>query len=272
MSMDDRVYFIEGIHGAGKSTCARRLLRRLGEETGKRVFFRSEKPSPLDLDRLAFFDDDELQEFIGICEAAGSLTGEWLARELERFSAWEEERCAVNWLGFCAACGCDDPRAREFALSHELCAGKAGLERYEELTLRRWRRFSRERDPEAYYLFEGTVFQHPLAELLGNYAAGDEEIVRFVREMLACMPGVVPTLIYIRVSDVEGALLNAAAERESGEYSWRRGFCRWIETCAYGRVHRLSGMAGAVRYCEERMRLEKLLMEDLPVKLKIIDR
>ena len=269
---DDRLVFIEGIPGSGKSTYAKRLLCNIKNNPESKVFYRNEKPSPLDPDRLAFFDKDQLQEFVVICNSSSPLTKETLIRELERFSTWEDDICAVNWFSFSTTCECNNIHTREFALAHEICAGKAGIDQYKKLTLKRWRRFSKERVPEAYYLFEGALFQHPLAELLGYYKAEDKEILDFVEKMLACLPHVIPVLIYIRVSDIKSILTNAAIERRQEEYSWWNSFCRWVETCPYGRTNQLSGMSGAVYYCKERMRLEKLIMNSIPIKLDIIDR
>ena len=270
---DAKVFFIEGINGSGKSTLAKKLYTDIkASNPCAKVFRRSERPNPIDISRLAMLSADRLEELIIMCSEHLSISCEYVRNVMENFSEQEGNCFVCNWLGMLDYLGINDGRIRAFCLNFELCDGKAGLDRYKEVSIKRWQRFSESYADNSYYLFEGALFQHPLSELFGYYMLSDSQIVKYMNEIATTLQGVDTIITYIRPNNISDILYAAAKERKYGDAMWINGFLKQVETCPYGRTHSLRGMDGAIEFCRERMRVEQILLDSIPIKHVVLER
>ncbi len=268
-----QIVFVEGIHGAGKSTLAKSIAVKLKRDNPNiKVYLRSESPNPIDLCRLACFSQSEYDYFVALISKELDKPKELINSNLFPYIVHENKNVFVNWYDYLSQFHMGTPISISFALEHELCDGKAGIKRYKDVTLDRWINFSKNIDTDGVYIFEGVLFQHPLAEMMGYYMVDDEKIISFIKELITCIKRIEMKLFYILVTDVEKILLNAALERSDVQNNWIQGFLKMISTCNYGIENRLTGMNGAVKYCMDRIKIERKIMKAIDMPIHIIER
>ena len=268
-----QILLIEGIQGAGKSTLAKAMARELRTSyPDARIYLRSSKPNPIDVCRLARFSPEEYWQFCAIVTEECGCSVAQVSVALTPYAAMEDGQIYVNWYDALSRLEVQLPRAMAYALEHELCDGKAGRERYQAVTRNRWARFAEHIDPRGIYLFEGVLFQHPLAELMGYYQLCDGEIEAYLNSLLICLRDISVQLYYLSVANIGAVLSAAAAQRQEESYDWLKGFVKLAATCPYGVRHGLSGLDGAIRYCTERVRIETKLLKKLDIPVTVIAR
>lgn len=245
-------------------------LRR--EQPQARVYLKSESPNPIDICRLACFSPDSYSQFLCILAEEIHIPVEQLRSEMAPYVSPEDGLLFANWYGFLSHHDLHAPKALLFALDQEICDGKTDPEHYLAVTAQRWRNFAKNIDPQGIYIFEGCLFQHPLAEMMGYHLLRDEQIEAFVLSLLRSLKSIPMELYYIRVEDVESVLSYAAEDRQGERHNWLRGFLKMTKTCNYGVKHGFSGMSGALAYCRERLRIEDRLLRQLPIPVTFLNR
>ena len=268
-----QIIFIEGIHGSGKSTLAKAIAKEIKQKKpSAQLYLRSATPNPIDLCRLAYFSEKEFTHFLTTLSKETNSSKTDIYSELLPYVVKEQDKVVVNWYDYLSLINKDTPLSKSYALNHELCDGKAGVTQYINTSLNRWMKFSREIDEGGIYIFEGALLQHPLAELIGYYLLDDGEIASFIRNLIICIENIDKRLIYISVTDIKRVLLEAAIERNSKQDDWMHGFQKMVSTCNYGIKYGLNGIDGIVKYCTERIRVEKNLMKELGIPISIMER
>lgn len=268
-----QVVFIEGIQGSGKSTLAKSLAEQLRSNHPKaKIYLKSESPNPIDVCRLACFSPNSFSEFLGILAEETNFPWELLSAEIAPYVSVEDGLLFTNWYGFLSHHNLHAPIALSFALDQEICDGKTGPEHYLAVTAQRWRNFAKNIDPQGIYIFEGCLFQHPLAEMMGYHLLCDEQIESYVLSLLNILENIPMKLYYIRVGDIESILSHAAEDRRGERNDWLRGFLKMTTTCNYGVKHGFSGMSGALAYCRERIRIEEKLLKELTIPVTFLSR
>lgn len=267
-----RLILIEGFHGVGKSTLAKKMGTTLCTEAqDQHIYLRTQAPNPLDINRLARFTPKQYDTFSALLRREAPA-GANVDADLEKCISREGEHIFVNWFVLAEAYSLSLERTMKYALAHELCEGRVSFEQYRAVCLARWSAFGADADPQGVYLMEGTLFQHPIMDLLGYYRLCDEDICGFLMELLSCLEHVSVKLVYVTVEDIEAALLRAADERRDGRHDWFQGLEKSVRTCPYGMGHGLSGLSGVLQYYRERRRLETLVMQRLAIPIKIVKR
>lgn len=261
------IIFVEGIQGSGKSTLAKDIAKKIKKaDADAKVFQRCEKPNPLDISRIAFFNRNELNSFLTLCNTN--------YEEIEPYLDNEVVQLSVNWFEFMMDKRIVNPIARDYALEHEICDGRLNADDFMTKVKERWRAFANHsyHNEYGYFIFEGTLYQHLLAELIGYYLLSDSEIISFFSELSEIIVEFNPILYYIIPNDCFKVIISAMKERVSNDYNWSDGIQKWISNCNYGRINGLQGIDGIIKYCNERIRIEKLLIDSLPIKYKLIKR
>lgn len=267
-----RLILIEGFHGVGKSTLAKKMGSALCAEVPDRhIYLRTQAPNPLDINRLARFTLEQYDTFSALLHREAPI-GANVDADLEKCISREGKHIFVNWFVLAEAYSLPLGCTIKYALAHELCEGRVCFEQYRAVCLARWSAFGTDADPQGVYLMEGALFQHPIMDLLGYYRLGEEEICEFLTELLSCLEYVSVELIYVTIEDIEAALLRAANERRDGRHDWFQGLEKSVRTCPYGIGQSLSGLSGVLQYYWERGRLEALVMQRLTIPIKIVKR
>ena len=267
-----RLILIEGFHGVGKSTLAKKMGSALCAEVPDRhIYLRTQAPNPLDINRLARFTPEQYDTFSALLHREASV-GANVDADLEKCISREGKHIFVNWFVLAEAYSLPLGCTIKYALAHELCEGRVCFEQYRAVCLARWSAFGTDADPQGVYLMEGALFQHPIMDLLGYYRLDEEEICEFLMELLSCLEYVSVELVYVTIEDIEAALLRAADERRAGRHDWCQGLEKSVRTCPYGMGHSLSGLSGVLQYYRERGRLEALVMQRLTIPIKIVKR
>lgn len=268
-----KVYFFEGINGSGKSTIAKKTALKIRcEHPEVRVFLRSEKPSPIDMCRLAWLSENEFDRIVYMISENCSLHKNLIRNKLMQFSSYEDTYYVVNWYDFLYQNKLLTSSLMEFFHTRELCDGRADLELYKEITYKRFQRFASSVADNTVFLFEGALFQHPITELLGYYLADEDIILDFIVSLLDLMSGISTEVIYISVDNVEDIIMQASKARMYDDFSWLDGFVKLTTSCNFGTSHKLEGFSGAVKFCKERIRIEKKILNEISVSKKIICR
>ena len=268
-----QIVFIEGIHGAGKSTLAKKIASEIKSDNPfANIYLRSSTPNPIDFCRLTFFSPNEYDCFLSMLSKELNEPKNGIKFALIPFVSYEQGKFVVNWFDFISKYKENCPCSISFALSHEYCDGKATASQYRSVLLSRWSNFARNIDQSGIYIFEGALFQHPLAELIGYYMEDECSIICLIAELVECIKSIEKKLFYISVRDPYTVLSNAAENRKADDNDWMQGFQKMISTCNYGVKNGLSGLDGAIRYCQDRMKVEQRIMQELDMPIKIIER
>ena len=269
----NKVFFFEGIHGSGKSTLAKIKAEEVRHTyPNVHIVMRSEKPCPLDICRLAIFSEEEFTAFLHMIISLHSEFKSTIEDQVRQFSSIEGNYYYVNWLEFLSKYHLRDKNLTSYALAHELCDGRAGYERYKEITRSRWKTFAKTISDNTVYLFEGALLQHPITELLGYYEADDSTILQFVNALLETICEISTELVYVSTDQIEQLLLQTAKMRNDQGYRWIDGFIKLVTTCNYGKKHGMSGFSCAVQFCMDRKRIEQKILDQVKIKKSIIFR
>lgn len=271
-----RLYLIEGIPGAGKTTLASAECERL-EKEGRRVFVFPEGSShPADMAWQALLTREEYEEFVASCRRTHERinSGEPFSSVKAAINARlrvEGESYILAYTSIAFPSGeywencADMPK-------HELGDARVPLERFKAIHLERWSRFAQNARQDAAYIFDCAFLQNHVFELMGFYEKDWGFILDYLRELIGTVAALEPEIVYIKVNDVRRAVEQTAAERVSDKGSWIDGMCEWVAGTPYGKSHALSGREGVCRFLEERESIDLYCLERLGLPVRYVER
>ncbi len=276
----NRLYLVEGIPGAGKTTTARKLKCELEAQGYLVDLYEEGMLHPADCSWQAFLSEQEYNAFKEQCrnmwEASGqAITWEEVENCIEAQVRREEDALVLAYTKI------QFPQEQYWSLigtvaEKELCDGRSSLQKFQGVHLKRWRRFAKEAVSSNHItIFECAFLQNHIFELLGVYEKTDKEIKTWLSELINTVSGLNPVIIYLEPDSVEKVIVQAAAERRAQNPSrkaWIDEIADWISRSNYGRHHGLKGMQGVVEFLNERHRLDKLVLERLQLPVNYIPR
>ena len=278
--MNSRLILVEGIPGAGKTTTARKIKEKLIDEGKEAILYEEGMSHPADMAWNACLKEDEYNDFIKKCSemwegSKKSISKEELISRIQRQTRIEDNNVILAYTKI------DFPEDCYWSLigdvaSKEICDGRKSLDEFRDIHLRRWSKFAEQALlNDNIYIFECAFLQNHIFELLGVYEKSDEEIYLYLKSLLETVKSLSPSIVYIEPSSVEDIIIQAANERKSPEGSrpdWIDEVANWVSNMNFGKSHNLKGIEGVFYFCKERLRIDKLMIENLNVPVTIIKR
>ena len=137
--------------------------------------------------------------------------------------------------------------------AHEVYDGRVSLERFSQIHLGRWQKFAESALKEnEVNIFECAFLQNHIFELMGICGEGKDYITDHLISLINTVEKLNPVLIYLSQPDVKETIGRVAKERVSPDKSkcsdWIDLVIAWVEKSQYGKVNRLNGYDGAIRF------------------------
>ena len=151
----------------------------------------------------------------------------------------------------------------------EIYNGRVPFDAFRSIVLERYRRWDSDR-----MIFECSLFQNIVEDMMLFQQAGDDEILRFYRQIRKALGGKDYRIIYLRAKDVRGNLETVRRERtdEKGNEIWFGMMLGYFNDCPYARARGLKGEEDLIRHLIRRQELElRLCREVFPDRSVVIE-
>ena len=204
----ENIIFIEGVSGAGKSTTVYELSERL-HNLGYAVRYHVEGDpySPLDLCWAAY---------LTVPEYEGILTSyPMFADELSKNIIFESDyillRYQIGRIGLYSKELNNELHKREFCYNSIDCVS---LEEFTKVFSDIWQRFAtNDEDKCDYMILDASLVSHMTNDLVRNYNASENEIVKHLEILLQIISRLNPIIFYLSSADVCERLIKARKSR-----------------------------------------------------------
>ena len=246
-------YFVEGLQGSGKST----LVRKLSDMCPGCTAVREGEYSPVELSWCAYVDEEKYHR---IQEKYPDLS-----TRIRENTYPEGDRRIICYTKIVT-------KDRDFYRDleqDEIYNGRVPFDVFRSIVLGRFRQWESDR-----MIFECSLFQNIVEDMILFRQAGDEEILAFYRQVQKALGGKEYRIIYLRAEDVRGNLETIRRERtdEQGNEIWFRMMLGYFNDCPYARARGLKGEEDLIRHFIHRQDLElRLCGEVFPDRSVILE-
>jgi len=206
--------FVEGVSGVGKSTLTRKLCERLkevGHSADCHIEF--DFTNPIDFYCAAYFNQREYEAL--------------LADFPEHRSAIESNTIAADDIRLVRYYNREAPLFSEPLLGtlskRELCFNPdvpISLHEFTRVYKSVWDNFTRNTNSECeYLLFDGSLFHHPINDLMRNYNVSKEQAISHVNTLIEAVIPLNPLVVYLSSENVAERLKKARECRKQSSPS-----------------------------------------------------
>lgn len=257
-----KLIIVEGIPGSGKTTAAKHIKEKL-DKTGVKneLFNEGNLDHPADFEGTACLTREQFEELINrhsmyqkVLESKVDIQGE------NYFLYYGKLR---NDMGQ----ELPEDLFKDIT-KYDVCDGLS-LEKYEELTLERWRNFTEKAERgDIIYIFECCFIQNPAVIMLARHYTHKVRIIRHIMNIESIISKLNPILFYFYQDNVRETIEKVAEERDK---SWINFVIDYICSQAYGKELGLSGFDGVVRFFEARKEIELEVIKELGMSRLLLD-
>lgn len=203
-----KLVFIEGVSGVGKSTLTQKLrnkLREMGYSADYYLEFDS--TNPIDFYCVAYFKQDDYADLLAqYAEFAVAIKNNTIFAEdvrLIRYYKGDVAQFPSPLL--------DLLREREFCWHPTNLVPMAEYTRVYRIL---WERFAQNTDGHLdYLLFDGSLFHHPINDLMRNYNASSNQVAKHIDTLLDAVSSLHPHIIYLLTNNIAERLQKARINR-----------------------------------------------------------
>jgi SAM-dependent methyltransferase len=200
--------FIEGVSGAGKSTAAKALAKKLCEMGFNAVYYtEGDIGNPIDFYCVAYLSADEYKRLLNRYAENVDLIGEHtIIADNMRLVRYYDGKTPLF----------PEPLLSELK-DREFCYYPTKLLPFAEycrVMESVWRNFAQSADdlPD-YIIFDGSLLHHPINDMLRNYNAPLHEISVHIEKLLDAVQTLNPMAFYYNPKSVRDSLINARTSR-----------------------------------------------------------
>lgn len=244
-------FFVEGLQGSGKST----LVQKLSEKYKDYKVFHEGDYSPVELAWCAYLDKKQYEQ---ILDRYSDIKDEIKAKTVA-----EGEHFIVCYTQIIT----DIPGFHKDLEQYEIYNSRKSFEEFENIVLTRFKNWKGEKQ-----IFECSVFQNIVEDLILFTLATDEDIIGFYKKVKAALAGNAYKIIYLETEDVRSSIEVIKKERsdEQGNELWFPMMVEYFNQSPYAQKNGLSGMDGLINHLEHRQSLEmRLCKEIFPEQAKV---
>lgn len=234
-------YFIEGLQGAGKSTFA----RQLSEKYPKLRVFREGDYSPVELAWCAYVTESQCEEILKKYPD--------IEDEIKAHTISENDHKIICYTQIRTYSSAFYKELERF----EIYNGNLGTTEFEDVVLSRFKKWNGNNQ-----IFECSIFQNIIENLMLYLELSDEEIMRFYANIADTLSEKSYKIIYLDMENIRSGIEMIKHERvdDNGNEVWFSAMIQYIENAPYSKSHRLNGLSGLVTHLERRRALERKII------------
>ncbi len=244
--------FVEGLQGSGKST----LVRKLAERNPGHIAVREGEYSPVELSWCAWVEDDQYQ---GILEKYPDLRP-----QIEEQTFSEGCRKVICYTKVVT----ENRSFYQDLEQYEIYNNRIPLDEFQSVVLTRYKAWNSDS-----MIFECSLFQNIVEDMILFREASDEEILSFYRRIREALAGKEYRIVYLKAEDIRGNLAAIRKERSDaqGNEVWFPMMMGFFCDSPYGRSRGLKGEEDLIRHFMHRQNLElRICREVFPERSVVI--
>lgn len=237
-------YFIEGLQGSGKSTLAGKLSALHPEYTA----IREGDYSPVELAWCAYLSESQYAEILAQYHDLRSEIME------QTFSEGDKRIVCYTKIRT------DNTAFYQNMESHEIYNNRVSYEKFKEIVLSRFRAWW-----EDGMIFECSLFQNIVEDLILFRCASDEEIINFYRQIREALVSREYRIFYLKTDNIKGNIDIIRKERsdQQGNELWFPAMLGYFNESPYAKANGISGEAALIGHFLHRQRLELRICEEV---------
>ena len=237
-------YFVEGLQGSGKSTMVRKLSER---NPGYTAVLEGEY-SPVELSWCAYVNNDQYKEILNRYPDLRSA--------IEKKTYSEGSRKIICYTKIVT----DNRAFYQDLEQHEIYNNRVSFDDFRSIVLERYRKWSSDE-----MIFECSLFQNTVEDMILFRQASDEEIISFYRLVREALHGKEYRIIYLKADDIRANLDVIRKERsdESGNEIWYPMMLGFFIDCPYAKARGLQGEDDLIDHFRHRQKLELRICEEI---------
>ncbi|SHI79814.1 P-loop NTPase family protein [Pseudobutyrivibrio xylanivorans] len=237
-------YFVEGLQGSGKST----LVKRLSEKHPNYTAIHEGDYSPVELAWCAYVDRETYKQ---ILEKYKDIRD-----EIEKKSFAEDDHVIICYTKILT----DIPGFHKELEKYEIYNGNLDSEIFRDIVLRRFKNWQGDNN-----IFECSIFQNIIEDMILFQKCSDEEIVDFykqIKEVLADKPY---EIVYLQADDIKSNIDIIRKERsdDQGNEMWFPLMLGYFDNSPYALEKGVKGTEALLEHFKHRQELELRICEEL---------
>ena len=237
-------YFVEGLQGSGKST----MVGQLSEHFPAYKAIREGEYSPVDLAWCAYLTREEYAE---VLEKFPELR-----EKTEEKTYFEDEHAIVCYTKVQT----ENHGFYQVLENHEIYNNRVSFDDFKKIILTRFKNWNGDK-----YIFECSLFQNIVEDMILFRVCSDDEIVAFYKEVKQALEGKKYHIMYLKTEDIEANLNVIRKERsdENGKELWFPLMMHFFDNCPYSKAKGTSGETDLIVHLAHRQELEIRILSEV---------
>ncbi len=246
-------YFVEGLQGSGKST----LVKKLSEKHPGYLAVHEGDYSPVELAWCAYVSMDDYGRILEKYRA--------IQREIEEKSHREGDRMIICYTQIIT----DIPGFHKDLEQYEIYNRRLSREAFRKIILERFSKWNTED-----HIFECSLFQNIIEDMLLFQNASDQSILEFYKEIREALSGRNYQILYLLTEDIASNINTIRKERadEQGNELWFPLMLWYFNESPYAKENGLSGEKDMLSHFGHRQELEmRICREVFPDRFTVLE-
>ena len=233
----DLNYFVEGLQGSGKST----MVQKLSEKYNEYKVYHEGDYSPVELAWCSYVSIDKYNE---ILEKYSDIR-----QMIEDKSVEEDSKKVISYTQILT----DIPGFHKDLEQYEIYNGRIEYDEFKKIVLGRFKRWNGNDS-----IFECSLFQNIIEDMILFRTMSDEEIIEFYKEAAEVLRDKQFKIVYLKADDVAANLNVIRKERsdDEGNELWFPLMMGYFDNCPYAKKYGVSGEVELIKHFEHRQELE----------------
>jgi len=237
-------FFVEGLQGSGKSS----MVRKLSEFCPDYTAAREGEYSPVELSWCAYVNSDQYEEILN------SYSG--LRSEIEKKTYSECDRKIICYTKITT----DNRAFYQDLEQYEIYNNRIAFGDFRLIVLERYRKWNSDK-----MIFECSLFQNTVEDMILFRQMSDEEIIAFYRLVREALNGKEYRIIYLEADDIRANLNVIRKERSdaSGNELWYPMMLGFFNDCPCSKARGLQGDDDLIDHFRHRQDLELQICKEI---------
>ena len=230
-------YFVEGLQGSGKST----LVKKISEKHPEYLAVHEGDYSPVELAWCAYVSKDEYEAILDKYHA--------IRQEIQEKSHKEKDRMIICYTQIIT----DIPSFHKDLEKHEIYNSRLSPEAFRKVILERFSKWNTDGN-----IFECSLFQNIVEDMILFQNAPDQAIIDFYREIRKMLSGKDYRILYLLTENIPSSINTIRKERsdEQGNELWFPLMLGYFDESPYAKKNKLSGEKAMLSHFKHRQELE----------------